>query len=60
MPQPQSPPPSPRPAPVLCQRCGSPMQLATLEPHYRYINLDRVDYICDCGFSTYSLLARDE
>ena len=56
--QPQQPPKPPRP--VICPDCEKPMQILKLEPHHRYINLDRIDYICDCGFSSYSLVAREE
>jgi hypothetical protein len=36
------------------------MRLASVEPDPRYSNLDRINYVCDCGHSSDGMIARKD
>jgi hypothetical protein len=51
-------PPSPPHSP-LCPHCGERMRLVVSVPDQRYINLDHLSYICECGESVTQVVAHE-
>jgi hypothetical protein len=39
----------PDPKAPLCPECGKHMRLEGSEPSMIYVNLDQLNYVCDCG-----------
>ena len=44
--------------PPTCEQCGNQMRLASVEPHYRYTDLDSRNFVCSCGATTSDSVAR--
>ena len=45
------------PTPPRCSVCGKTMRVVSAQPDDKFINLQRVTYVCDCGHDTDILLA---
>ena len=42
----------------LCFACMKPMRFATVEPHFRFSNLDVRNFVCDCGETASDVVVR--
>jgi hypothetical protein len=51
---------SPVPKAPMCAACGKPMRLASAEPTTPYVNIDRLNYLCDCGQAIDKVIARKD
>ena len=59
MPKTEPPDPAPRRVVAPCGLCGNPMHIVKAAPHSRFINLDLVTHVCDCGHATETIVARE-
>jgi hypothetical protein len=52
-------PTSPSIRPPTCPDCGTPMRLQSASPDLRYINLQHMIFMCDCGRASDQLVASE-